>query len=161
MDGVVPGRYYLGTNLSDTTLTATVPRAYYPGGRTREKAISLDVQLGMNIEGLILVMPDLGKKRKFRIRVVDEKGAPIPEAMITNEYSEEIEAAKMAALDRDLKTGPDGVATAEGFASAWYKIGAYKKDGVGTLTGVTIPPAEHEVTVLLVLKDLLSELGLH
>lgn len=146
MKGIPPGRYYLGANLTELT-NAKVPRTFYPGSHTREKAIPLDVRPGQKMEGLILSIPDYGGKRKLRIQVVNEHGAPVPDTPVISEYFGGDEAGERAALDRSTKTGPNGVASAEALAGAWYRIGA---ETLGR--GIAIPPGESDVTILLILR---------
>src|SRR5262245_58385098 len=157
--GIPPGRYYLGVNLRPP-LTGRVPRTFYPGTRLRERAIPLETRAGEAIEGLTLSTPDYGRSRTLRILVVDQNGNPVPNAWVSSaQYPDaetvvpDAEAVAMAALGMSLKTDVDGVAIVEGFAGAWYRIRAERSNWVWTVSrrGVTIPPGEKAVTILLVI----------
>ena len=146
------GRYYLGTNLVQP-LTALVPRTFYPGARTPERAIPLDVPEGAKIEGLILTLPDFGNRRTLRILVVNQNGTPAPGVWVTAAYSETDGEGETAVLPDSLKTGSDGIAVAQGFAGASYRIDAHRFGSVWSVgRGVVIPAGSEPVTALIVLS---------
>jgi hypothetical protein len=154
-DGVNPGEYYLGTSL--LVHDSPFGQVYYPGRRTKQEAATITVALGANVDGLQLTMPDFGKRKEFRILVVDQSGRPVIGAEIrTNDFDWDEDDPNLGALASDLKTGADGWAVAKAYSKMWYQFCA--SDGhfrtMRTSETVTIGPSERNEQVVLLLKPL-------
>lgn len=84
-ESVSPGRYHLGTNLLDYMRTSPGFTTYYPGQRSRNGAVPVEVKLGEETSALIYTLPKFGKERDLRIRVVNEDGQPVQFADVKSE----------------------------------------------------------------------------
>jgi hypothetical protein len=159
-EGVLPGRYYLGTNLDRDAPDAPLPRTYYPGYRTAAQAVPIAVDAGAEADGLELRLPDYGKKRQIVIQVVDEDGNRIEGAELRNDVFDFAgDRFALAALPENLKTGKDGLLIAEGYEAARYLICASFRprqnfrDMLASET-LEIPPGKSSANILLVLRPI-------
>lgn len=116
---VSPGRYYMGTNLLDYSRSASIPRVFYPGSRSRDGAVPVEVALGGSVENLMLTLPDFGPLREIRFLVVDDSGRPISGAVINDAADKD---SDLGALGRDLKTDDKGQLIAHGFEGVHYRV---------------------------------------
>jgi len=121
LSNVVPGRYYLGTNLIELR-TAPIPRTYYPGQTGRDGALPIGAKLGAVTDNLIYTLPDFGPKRTIKICVVDQDGHPAAGAQVLDSFDASGEA--FAAIHR-METGTDGCAEFNGLAKAMYALYAF------------------------------------
>jgi hypothetical protein len=119
---VLPGSYYLGTNLLGGIRTATIPQAFYPGSRTREGAFPIEVKLGGAVENLTFTLPDFGARRQIRLTVVDEGGRPVPGVEIKDTGEDD---PALASIGENLITDEHGRVVINGFEEARYLVNAY------------------------------------
>ncbi len=115
---VSPGRYYVGTNLY--VRSAPIPRVYYPGSRSPDGAVPIEVRPGGKVENLILTMPDFGAPRPIKLIVVDEAGRPVADAIITNDAARDTDLGEL----RGQKSNDQGIVLAQGFEGVHYKVAA-------------------------------------
>jgi hypothetical protein len=151
MVGVMPGTYYLGTNIwgQNQPKQSPLPQVLYPGTFEFKSATPIVIGDGEEDRELTFRLPDLGGKRRLEIKVVGEQGEPVPDTVIENGPAAEDDRT-MAAIE-EKKTDQDGVAVFEIWAIAEYRIiarwvgeGRVREYGV-----VTIPPDKGDVKITI------------
>ena len=153
--GVMPGMYYLGTNIWGTNdpQRCPLPRVFYPG--TLDFKYALPVVIGESEENMDLSfrLPDFGAKRQLEVKVVGERGEAIPDTLIENGPVERDDRTR-AAIE-ETKTGRDGIAVFEIWAIAEYSINArwvgektYRQSDV-----LSVPPGQGIVKLLVKLPN--------
>lgn len=158
-DGVSPGRYYLGTNITGVARDSPIPRTYYPGRREQDGAEPVEVD--GSVSGLTMVLPDFGEPREIQICVVGADGWPVPGAGVYDSYLKA--GDDFARLAKKLVTNEGGCVQADGLTGAAYALQAFFSSGKTNLpeslrqtrtSEVTvINPGKDAVHVVLVLKD--------
>ena len=150
---VSPGRYYMGTNLLDYVRSASIPRVFYPGSRSRDGAVPVEVHLGGSVENLTLTLPDFGPRRAIKMLVVDESGMPVAGALINDAGDKD---SDLGALGRDLKTNDKGLVTVHGFEGVHYRVTAVLRNADFRRTrfseNLDIAPGKGQFESILVLK---------
>jgi hypothetical protein len=153
---ILPGTYYLGTNLLRYTMTGPIPRTFYPGRIRQEEAIPIQVELGSVVDGLAYVLPDFGRLRQIRIRVVDLAGEPVPGAKVDDSnHGWKGDAPQEGSLGDNLVADKDGWVSCSGYERAWYRVRAIQGSRLQDLRvsdTAEIPPGERGVTLLLVVR---------
>ncbi len=121
--GLVPGGYYLFTNLRsvDETSQPAIPKTYYPGVQHWREATRLVIKKGSSIENLLFRLSDFGPKRNVELKVLSEDGLPVPGATVTqaqlddhNSWTPELQKASDA----------NGRASFEAWTIASYRFAA-------------------------------------
>ena len=159
-ESVSPGRYYLGANIMDYLRRSSVPRTYYPGQRSRDGAIPIEVKLGEAAENLLFTLPDFGPSRTIQLCVVDENSNPAPFSRI-GDASEKL-GADFANLGENLQTDETGCLKANGYTRAAYAVRASLAAPGGDFRqarfsdSVVIPPGDDSVRQVLTLKKALG-----
>jgi len=155
-ESVSPGRYYLGANIMDYLRNSSVPRTYYPGQRSRDGAIPIEVKLGEASENLLFTLPDFGPSRVIQLCVVDENGIPARFAGIGDAL--EKLGDDFANLGEKLQTDETGCLKAIAYARAAYAVRASLAAPGGDFRqarfsdSVVIPPGDDSVRQVLTLK---------
>src|SRR6266404_5878960 len=113
MVGVMPGTYYLGTNIwgQNHPKRSPLPQVLYPGTFEFKNATPIVIGEGEEDREITFRLPNLGGKRRLEIRVVREQGEPIPDTVIENGPAAEDDRT-MAAIE-EKKTDQDGVVVFE------------------------------------------------
>src|ERR1051326_377529 len=155
-ENVFPGRYVLGTNIRfENVPTSVAPRAYYPGRLTCEEAAEILIEPGRPVEGLQFTLPDVGRRRKIRICVVDERGLPVKGADISDRASfAKRDVSQFGTLGEGLKSDAEGCAITEGFERASYSVTASTGSNINDMKisdAAEIVPGKGQVSVRLVL----------
>jgi len=154
-ESVSPGRYFLGSNVIGLN-TSAVPPTYYPGQRTRNGAIPVDVKLGETVDNLLFTLPDFGGPREIQVCVVDEIGKPVPSAGIADELDET--GGDFARLGEKLTTDETGCIKARGYSRAAYAMHAIVRPPGADIwqmrfsDSLVINPGEEPVHQVLILK---------
>ena len=153
-DSISPGRYLLGSNIIGLN-TSRVPPTYYPGLRSQDSALPLQVKPGEIVEHLLLTLPDFGGSREVQVCVLDEDGKPVPSAGVNTAHSSEENSAR---LGENLTTDQTGCVTALGFTRIRYEIHANLRPPGPDIKqtrfsdSILINPGEEPVHVILVLN---------
>jgi hypothetical protein len=158
-ESVSPGRYFLGSNVEGLN-TSPVPPTYYPGQRTRDGAVPIDVKLGETVDNLLFTLPDFGGPREIQVCVVDENGKPVPSAGIASKFDET--GGDFASLGEKLTTNETGCIKARGYTRVAYAINAIVRppgDDIWQIRlsdSFVINPGEEPVHQVLVLQKAIS-----
>jgi hypothetical protein len=153
-DSASPGLYYLGVNLS-VLRSSAIPRTYYPGRRSVEGALPIEVKPGEDVGNLVLNLPDFGVAREIQICVVDELGKPSPAAAVHDTFTDDgNNFGGVAGFELKKTTDQTGCVSARGFTGVAYAV--YALGGIGrqirVSDDVVINPGEGPARVLLTLK---------
>lgn len=154
-ESVSPGRYLLGSNLIGLN-TSSVPETYYPGQRTRNGAIPIEVKLGETVDNLFFTLPDFGGSREIRVCVVDENGKPVASAGISPAFDKT--GGDFARLGKKLTTDETGCIQARGYTRVAYAMYAIIRPPEADIwqtrlsDSVVIDPGEEPVLKVLILK---------
>ena len=148
--GVSPGRYLLGSNIIGLH-SSTVPPTFYPGQRSWNGAVPIEVKLGETAGNLVFVLPDFGGFRDIRVCVIDEKGAPVPSASVGPARKRD----DTARLGEKLTTDETGCVTARGYIGVEYAVKAFFRPAGGGIRethfseSVVIPAGDQPVVKVL------------
>ena len=155
-ESVSPGAYLLGSNIIGLN-TSRVPSTYYPGLRSKDSALPIEVRPGESVDHLLFALPDFGATREIQVCVLDEAGKPVPGA----DVGTDVGSAKSdsAGLAGNRLTDKTGCVQAGGYARIQYAIHAT----LSPLTGdfrqtrfsqwLVVPPAEEPVHLVLKLNN--------
>lgn len=159
LEGLVPGRYYLGANLWENRepRITPFPTTYYPGVADRAGATPLVIQAGKSLSGIVFHLPDYGDKRHLAVHVVDANGAPVPHAIVEDGPAER-EATHVCSLGPFQFTNDQGVAEFDLWASSEYSIDArlVLANALYQSEPVRIQAAGSSMDITIVLKNLHS-----
>jgi hypothetical protein len=149
--GVMAGTYYLGANIwgQNHPKRCPLPQVLYPGTTEFKHATPIVIRESDDNSDLTFRLPDFGIKRQLNIRVVGEHGEPVPNTLIENGPAA-WDDRTMAAIE-EKRTGPDGIAVFEIWATAEYRINArwlgertFRQSDV-----VSIPPGQEPVKLTI------------
>ena len=154
-ESVSPGRYLLGSNIIGQN-TSSVPETYYPGQRTRNGAIPIEVKLGETADNLFFTLPDFGGSREIRVCVVDENSKPVASAGISSAFDKT--GGDFARLGAKLTTDATGCIKAQGYTRVAYAMYAIIRQPEADIwqmrlsDSVVIDPGEEPALKVLILK---------
>lgn len=82
--GVLPGRYYLVSDISeiDDTFRRPIPKTYYPGVHNWREASQLHMTEERSLDNVVFRLPDFGKPRRLDVLVVSEDNVPVSGAVL-------------------------------------------------------------------------------
>jgi hypothetical protein len=149
---LIPGSYYLGINISDQIRSSPLPQLYYPGVRSKDIAIPIDIAPGETKTDLILTVPDFGPVREITLCVADKSGRRLPDISIDDvDTYDEIGRTDYGGLG-DLRTEATGCLKTKAFSKVNYRVfAAGAVDGhLWNSQTVHIPAGREPFTALLI-----------
>jgi len=145
-ESVSPGRYLIGTNLTDDG--STIPKTFFPSTHKPEDAVPIEVQLGATTGPIEIKLANFGEHRKILLCAVDEGRKPVAFAEVDSGSV----GAGSAVLAGNHKSDETGCFRLTGYTRVNYGVMIRLSDKGLFSAGIPIRPGSEAVEQTVVLR---------